>query len=497
MNRKLLSVTLFTVLVACLLLSLGHVAAQEEPAPAGFDWDYTYITETEPNDTPAQANAVVIDSHISGSAGWDGDTIDYFKFAGQAGDKIAVVENVPYRYQRTTDTLLRPNLNPVTLTPPARWAVLPANGNYTLGIASEYGGYAIYLVRLPANEPNETMATALPATIGQVITVVPDYPCDDDWFRFDGRAGDFFWYTTGDGYPNLWDADGNYTNQVMLPSDGVYYLEVPGYTYDDYYDDYYCDNDDWDLTLGASPWISAAADGLGGDPAIKEEDIVTRRTGGGWQLVFDASDVGIIQDVNAIDVLDDGSILMSLLAGQTVPGLGKVAPQDIIRFVPTSLGATTAGTFEWYLDGSDVGLTTTGEKIDAIDVQEGIYGGLRISLAGKGSVPRQSGGNLAVADEDLINFVAVRYGDNTAGKWRMNLKGSTVPGMAAEDINAYNKFVLWPASRTVDMLVMGSAFTIDGVSGGPDDLFDLKDGVWFSNFAGKPIDALGLGAAMP
>ena len=102
-----------------------------------------------------------------------------------------------------------------------------------------------------------------------------------------------------------------------------------------------------------------------------------------------------------------------------------------------------------------------------------------------------------MADEDLINFVAVRYGDNTAGKWRMNLKGSTVPGMAAEDINAYNKFVLWPASRTVDMLVMGSAFTIDGVSGGPDDLFDLKDGVWFSNFAGKPIDALGLGAAMP
>ncbi|MCG8531542.1 MAG: hypothetical protein MI749_12870, partial [Desulfovibrionales bacterium] len=35
-------------------------------------------------------------------------------------------------------------------------------------------------------------------------------------------------------------------------------------------------------------------------------------------------------------------------------------------FIPTSLGADTAGTFEWYLDGSDVGLSGAKEDIDTI-----------------------------------------------------------------------------------------------------------------------------------
>ena len=495
MNRRLLTVALFTVLLVCLALPLGHLAARENTsAPA--DFDYAVIHELEPNDTPAQATAAVLDAELVGDLP-SGDAIDYYKFTGQAGEKIALVEEAPYDRYSATVTLLRPNLNPVPLTSPARWAMLPVNGTYYVGVSERYGYPHLYLVRLPAGEPNETIAMALPATIGQVITVVPDYPCDDDWFRFDGRAGDFFWYTIGYGDPVLWDADGNYTNQIMLPSDGVYYMEVPGFNYDDSDDETWCRYYDSNLTLGASPWISAAADGLGGNPAIKEEDIVTRKTGGGWQLVFDASDVGITQDVNAIDVLDDNSILMSLLNPQIVPGLGRVLPQDIIRFFPTSLGENTAGSFAWFLDGSDVGLTTVGEKIDAIDMQEEIDTPLRVSLAGAGSVPRQSGGALKGADEDLINLVQTQFGANTAGKWRMNLKGATVPGMAAEDINAYNKFDLWPDSLTVDMLVMGSAFTIDGVSGGSRDLFDLDDGIWIGNFADKPIDALGLGAAMP
>ena len=72
--------------------------------------------------------------------------------------------------------------------------------------------------------------------------------------------------------------------------------------------------------------------------------------------------------------------------------------------------------FEWYLDGSDVGLTTSGEKIDAISWQPAVEQPLTISLSGAGSLPRQSGGNLTVADEDVINFVATQYAATSAAR---------------------------------------------------------------------------------
>jgi len=496
MNRKLI---FYIALLACLALPLGHLAAQDA-APA---WSYTVIYEHEPNNTAAQANPVVIDAHIKGSVG-DTDAVDFFKFAGHAGDKIAVTNGIDLYW--TNITLWRPNGTELAQVGPAHAATLPSDGNYTLRVNPDnvLSSYDLYLVRLPANEPNETMATAIPATIGQTVTVVRDYPCDIDWFRFDGRAGDVFGFTFpyhGD-WPYLLDEQGNRIEGFMLPEDGVYYYVVPSHRSDNYMGEEWCESEELelDLLLGESVWISAAADGLGGQAALKEEDIVVRKTGGGWSLVFDASDVGITQDVNAIERLSDGSILMSLLKAQTVPGLGKVTPQDIIRFVPTALGDNTAGAFEWYLDGSDVGLTTKGEAIDAIDVQESVDEGLRVSLAGNGIVPRQSGGTLAVADEDIITFVRTHLGANTAGKWRMNLDGSTVPGMAAEDVNAYAVLTLVPTTSLHNhalLLVMGDAFTIDGVSGGPRDLFDPYEGIWLSNFADKAIDAVAIGSAMP
>ena len=153
------------------------------------------------------------------------------------------------------------------------------------------------------------------------------------------------------------------------------------------------------MTFGYPLWISAAQNRLGNIPAIKSADIAMRADGpDAWKLVFDASDVGITQNINAIERLDDGSILMSLAAAQNAPGLGKVMPQDIIKFIPTSLGDYTAGSFEWYLDGSDVGLTTAGENIDAIHMKpfDPDANPLTISVTGSGAAPRQSGGTLVV-----------------------------------------------------------------------------------------------------
>jgi len=87
---------------------------------------------------------------------------------------------------------------------------------------------------------------------------------------------------------------------------------------------------------------------------------------GQWNMYFDGSDVGLRGwDVNAFHIMDNDDVLMSLNRPKTIDGVAY-ADTDIIRFSPTSYGIDTAGSFSMYLDGSDVSLTTSGEDIDAI-----------------------------------------------------------------------------------------------------------------------------------
>ena len=74
------------------------------------------------------------------------------------------------------------------------------------------------------------------------------------------------------------------------------------------------------------------------------------------------------KNVSAFAILPDGDILLSFGANQTLAGLGVFTAFDVARFHPTSTGPVTTGTFAWYIDGSDIGLTTSGETPDALDV---------------------------------------------------------------------------------------------------------------------------------
>ena len=492
MNRKLL---LFIALLACLALPLGHLAAQGEALPAP-NWSYTSVQETEPNDTPAQANNAAIDNRLAGSVGGSVDPIDYFKFTGQAGTKIAVVEHRPYGYFVTDVTLLRPNGTELAVNGPSRWVTLPTNGVYTLGIdAPTSYGYWVYLVRLTGDEPNETLETALPAVIGQTVEMTIDYPCDLDLYRFQGRAGDVFQEGS-----NVLDSSGHSfdAGPFILPADGVYYHT---YVDADYYEaGWECYEGGFSAVLGSgSLWVSVSVDALGGDLTLQRGDIATRRTAAGqWQVVFDASDVGLHTDnVDAIEYMPDGSLLLSLGAAQTVGGLGRVMPQDVVRFVPTSLGSNTAGTFEWFLDGSDVGLTTRGENVDAISMQAGVDNPLLISITGGGSVPRQSGGTLGLADEDVINFVQTQWGANSAGKWRMRTDGSTISGMGQEDVSGLTRVEDFPAHMSLSLMTFDSPFTIESVSGNARSVFELGHGLWVNNLTDKRIDGLAVGPSLP
>jgi hypothetical protein len=149
-------------------------------------------------------------------------------------------------------------------------------------------------------------------------------------------------------------------------------------------------------------YLSSTSGGTVGGVSFADEDILAYDIATAtWSMVFDGSDVGLGgTDVDAFSLLSDGSIVISIdSATYTISGLGNIEDRDVVRFIPTSLGPDTAGSFEWYLDGSDVGLTTSGEDIDALDFAAD--GRLLLSTQGSFGVSGASG-----ADEDLVAFTA-------------------------------------------------------------------------------------------
>ncbi|MCA9924619.1 MAG: proprotein convertase P-domain-containing protein [Anaerolineales bacterium] len=208
-------------------------------------------------------------------------------------------------------------------------------------------------------------------------------------------------------------------------------------------------------------YVSSTTSGNAGGVAFNDEDILSFDTGtGSWSMYFDGSDVGITTDVNAFALLSDGSILMSFNTTTSAGAAGSVDDSDIVRFYPTSTGTTTAGTFALQFDGSDVGLTTNGEDIDAIAVSTD--GKLVISTTGSYSVAGSSG-----ADEDMIIFTATSFGSATSGSWAQYFDGSDVAlnTSSSEDVNG----------STIDTngdiyLTTVGAFSVTGASGDGADI---------------------------
>ncbi|MEZ4674025.1 MAG: hypothetical protein R2932_07240 [Caldilineaceae bacterium] len=138
-----------------------------------------------------------------------------------------------------------------------------------------------------------------------------------------------------------------------------------------------------------------------------------------WSMFFDGSDVGVDSDVSAFHVESDGTLLLSFFSPVTLPGVGAVDRTDIVRFTPTSLGETTAGTFSWVLDGSDVELDDVSENIDAIARTPD--GHLVISTYVGFSVTGLEGD-----DSDLFVFKETLLGETTTGVWELYFDGSDV-----------------------------------------------------------------------
>ena len=216
-------------------------------------------------------------------------------------------------------------------------------------------------------------------------------------------------------------------------------------------------------------YASSSTSGTAGGVSFADEDILTFNTGTGtWAMFFDGSDVGLgSTDVDAFELMSDGSLLLSLDASFSVSGLGTVADADIIKFVPTSTGSTTAGTFQWFFDGSDVGLTTSNEDIDAVDYTAD--GKVVVSTLGAFSVTGVSG-----EDEDLIIFSPTALGSTTSGAWAWQFDGSDV-GLSTSSNEDVNGAGMIPTSNQLYLSTLG-AFAVTGVSGDGADIFICTPG---------------------
>lgn len=127
--------------------------------------------------------------------------------------------------------------------------------------------------------------------------------------------------------------------------------------------------------------------------AYSDEDILRYIIGSDtWVMFFDGSVAGVTANVNAFHILEaSDDILMSFDTPTTIPGIGAIDDSDIVRY------SQLTNSFQMYLDGSTVGLTTDNADIDSIAFAPD--GRLLISTVGRiGTAP-----NL-YEDEDLVIF---------------------------------------------------------------------------------------------
>ena len=213
----------------------------------------------------------------------------------------------------------------------------------------------------------------------------------------------------------------------------------------------------------STAYVSSSSSGNAGGISFANEDILAFDTStSSWSLYFDGSDVGLsAADVDAFHLQSDGSLLLSLQKDVfTIPSFATVRASDIIKFTPTSTGENTQGNFEWYFDGSDVGLGSS-EGIDAIGLTTD--GDLLVSFTNNFTVPSLRG-----TDKDLLVFNADSLGRDTAGTWSLYFDGSDV----LLDETLENVYGVWLHPNNGDLyLTTKGTFAVTGLNGDADDIF--------------------------
>lgn len=216
---------------------------------------------------------------------------------------------------------------------------------------------------------------------------------------------------------------------------------------------------------GTTVYVSSTANGKVRGMAFADEDIVAYDTEtDAWSLAFDGSDVGLAAaDIDAFDIvsLDPTAVIdFSIDADRAVGALGTVDDSDVVRFTGIA-GAATSGTLALLIDGSDLGLTTAAEDVDAL------------AASGTGFA-WSTGGNVTVAgakggDEDLVLLDPVTTGPDTSGTMALLFDGSDV-GLTPSDVTG-----IWIDPVTGDIYAAATnPWTVSGLTGDGDDVFAFR-----------------------
>ena len=145
---------------------------------------------------------------------------------------------------------------------------------------------------------------------------------------------------------------------------------------------------------------SAALSGL----ALEDRDVVELDPTSGASFFFEGSDVGLDRSVNALHVLDDGRLVLSVGDAAEVAGV-DVETGDLVVYDPAS------GTAALFFEGDSH--FSNSEDIDAVHVLSN--GTLILSTGGSATL-----GGVSFQDEDLVQYVPA------SGSATLLLDGSSV-----------------------------------------------------------------------
>lgn len=399
--------------------------------------------ETEPNDTFDTAFQINTRTLIHGRITPAGD-VDVYSFYPESGLTLTVdVRRAPSSPIAPLAAVYDAEQNLIAQSPcttnPCLTANLGTNSPYYIVIEDENGAggnaleYSLWLDFIDPDEPNDFLSQAVPYTVGDQVKSIFSVPGDVDMYSVYLVGGREYYLEQYFGQLDVLDPDGEFLYLLFGHWGAVFSVEESG----TYFFRMFTEDTSWTpytlqvLEVNRPIYVSFQSLGTIGGVAYKPGDILRYDPlFDSWQMHFQAADVGLRGNLTAFDMGSWGRIYLSVAAIQALPGVGRVTPQDVLAFDPVSTGADTAGSFQLWMDGSDMGLTTVSETIDALAYED--YQVLSISTKGGGKIPGDYA-PLIFQKNDVTQLYLNMTGPDTAGSSLFYSDGAAL-GLGAANI---------------------------------------------------------------
>ncbi|MBW7881053.1 MAG: pectin esterase [Caldilineaceae bacterium] len=192
------------------------------------------------------------------------------------------------------------------------------------------------------------------------------------------------------------------------------------------------------VPAGTLPGLASAVDDS--DIVMFSATSLGDTTAGAFSLFAAGAPLGLTtngEDINALDVLPDGRLIISTLGNAVVfsdsnnSGSPQIAaePMDLLALTPDTPGNYASGTWAIYFDGSDIEFDKKDENIDAVDVAAN--GDIYLSTSGDIKTS-----TLKTKDEDIVVCASPTTGANTACSSLTLYYNGKAAGVGNTDVDA-------------------------------------------------------------